>query len=163
MAGVAFGEEVFDQAHADVVAHAVEFGVDGGVVGFAAGGGEGEVAAEGGDDGAVGEGDDFGVDFVDAGSFARRLRVSWIAYCILCVISSRIGLLTSILCAAVSQLGYFYVAGAVIIAAHSSPTRAYLLDAMVFYGVCTLSCRARKRNSQLITCKARQRRRRWIV
>lgn len=82
MAGVAFGEEVFDQAHADVVAHAVEFGVDGGIVGFAAGGGEAEVAAEGGDDGAVGEGDDFGVDFVDAGSFGRRLRVSWIAYCV---------------------------------------------------------------------------------
>ena len=68
MAGVGFGEEVFDQAHANVVAHAVELGVDGGVVGFGAAGGEGEVAAEGGDDGAVGEGDDFGVDFVDAGS-----------------------------------------------------------------------------------------------
>jgi hypothetical protein len=65
---VAFGKEVFDQAHADVVAHAVELGVDGAVVSFGAAGGEREVAAEGGDDCAVGEGDDFGVDFVDAGS-----------------------------------------------------------------------------------------------
>jgi hypothetical protein len=54
------------------VAHAVELGVDGGVVGFGAAAGQGEVAAEGGDDGAVGEGYDFGVDFVDAGSFWER-------------------------------------------------------------------------------------------
>lgn len=45
------------------------------------------------------------------------------------------------------------MAGEMIIAAHSSPTRAYLLEAMVFYGVCTLSCRARKGSSQLITCE----------
>jgi hypothetical protein len=42
----------------------------------------------------------------------------------------------------------------IINAAHSSPTRAYLLDAMVcFYGVCTLSSRARRFDSQLITRK----------
>lgn len=74
MARVGFRKEVFDQAHANVVAHAVELGVDGGVVGLRAAGGECEVAAEGGDDGAVGEGDDFGVDFVDAGSFWEGVR-----------------------------------------------------------------------------------------
>lgn len=68
MARVGFCQEVFDQPHADVVAHAVQLGVDGGIVGFCAAAGEGEVAAEGGDDCAVGEGYDFGVDFVDARS-----------------------------------------------------------------------------------------------
>lgn len=84
MACIRLGEEVFDEAHADVVAHAVELGVDGCVVGFGAAGWEGEVAAEGCDDGAVGEGDDFGVDFVDAGSWGMSAivalfrRVSWL-------------------------------------------------------------------------------------
>lgn len=67
---VRLGEEVLDQPDADVVAHAVELGVDGGVVGFGGGGGEGEVAAELGDDGAVGEGQDFDVDLLRAGSVA---------------------------------------------------------------------------------------------
>lgn len=65
---VGFGEEVFDEAHADVVTHAVELGVDGIVVGLGGGVGESEVAAELGDDGAVCEGYDFGVDLLDAGS-----------------------------------------------------------------------------------------------
>ncbi len=65
---VGFGEEVLDQAEADVVAHAVELGVDGRVVGFVGRVGEGEVAAELGDEGAVGEGQDFDVDFFGAGS-----------------------------------------------------------------------------------------------
>ena len=64
---VGFGEEVFDKAEAHVVAHAVELGVDGAVVGFGGCVGDCEVAAELGDDGAVGESYDFGVDFVDAG------------------------------------------------------------------------------------------------
>ena len=69
LAGVGFGKEVLDEAQADVVAHAVELGIDGGIVGFAGGVRHGEVAAELGDDGAVGESDDLGVDFVDAGSW----------------------------------------------------------------------------------------------
>lgn len=64
---VGFGKEVFDEAHADVVAHAVELGVDSIVVGLGGGVGEGEVAAELGDDGAIGEGYNFGVDLLDAG------------------------------------------------------------------------------------------------
>ena len=68
MPGVRFSEEVFDEAQSDVVTHAVEFGIDGGVVGWVRGGGEGEVAAELGDYGAVGEGYYFSRDFVGAGS-----------------------------------------------------------------------------------------------
>ena len=82
MTRVGFREEVFDEPHADVVAHAVKLGVDGGVVGFCAAGGQGEVAAEGGDDGAISEGYDFGVDFVDAGSLKRSVSsmrlVQWV-------------------------------------------------------------------------------------
>jgi hypothetical protein len=44
--------------------------------------------------------------------------------------------------------------------AHSSPTRAYLLEAMV-YDVCTLSSRARKSGSQLITCRVENRCASW--
>lgn len=65
---VGFGEEILDQAEADVISHAVEFGVDGDVVGFIGRVWQSEVAAELGDDGAVGEGDDFGIDLVYASS-----------------------------------------------------------------------------------------------
>lgn len=70
-ARVGFREEVLDQPQPDVVAEAVELGVDGRVVGLVRRVGQREVAAELRDDGAVGQGDDFGVDFVDPVS---RLR-----------------------------------------------------------------------------------------
>jgi len=131
VAGVALGEEVFDQAHADVVAHAVELGVDGGVVGFGAAGGEGEVAAEGGDDGAVGQGDDFGVDFVDAGSFGEGGSL------VCCVCRGRSWMAAIVFEPYFQMLRSCQSAGCAIageinaMRAHSSPIRAYLLDAMI--------------------------------
>ena len=151
MARVGFREEVFDQAHADVVAHAVERGVDGGVFGLGAAGGEREVAAEGGDDGAVGEGDNFGIDFVDAGSLSERSmsvlsgpsREELLVGCA----SSYFQILRSC-----QSAGCYYCRrdqcdeGSLFAHTGVSAGRHVFL-----YDVCTLSSRARRVDSQLIT------------